>query len=199
MQSARDLLESNRRWAGEMSERHPDLFGRLAKGQAPGFLWIGCSDSRVPASQVAGAGPGELFVHRNIANQVVQTDLNLLSVLQYAVDVLKVGHVVVCGHDGCGGVKAALDGKPHGLIDNWLQPIRELAREHADELAKLQPRDAVDRLCELNVERQVANVARSTVVEQAWGRGQQLQVHGLIYQLGDGLLRPLGEPLERPA
>ena len=197
MEDHRALLESNRRWAAGMLETDPELFGRMSKGQAPGFLWLGCSDSRVPASQVAGVGPGELFVHRNIANLVVQTDLNFLSVLQYAVEVLQVKHVIVCGHYACGGVQAAYEGKPHGLIDNWLQPIKSLAREHSGELAKLQPRDAVNRLCELNVEAQVANICRSTVVEGAWKRGQQLKVHGWMYRFEDGLLSEVAGPVEK--
>ena len=181
-----------------MLETDPQLFERLSKGQSPGFLWLGCSDSRVPASQVAGVGPGELFVHRNIANLVVQTDLNFLSVLQYSVEVLQVKNVIVCGHYACGGVQAAYEGKPHGLIDNWLQPIKQLAKTHSGELAKLQPKDAVSRLCELNVEQQVANICRTTVVEAAWKRGQEVKVHGWMYRFEDGLLNELAGPVERP-
>ena len=187
------LLENNRRWAAQMSARDPDFFRRLARQQAPKFLWIGCSDSRVPANEIVGLLPGELFVHRNVANLVMHTDLNCLSVLQYAIDVLKVEHVIVCGHYGCGGVHAAMRHEEHGLIDNWLRTIKDIYRAHrerieavADEAARL------SLLCELNVAQQAANVCHTTIVQDAWRRGHQVSVHGLIYGLQDGILRDLG-------
>jgi carbonic anhydrase len=188
----RQLLANNRDWAERVSSIDPDFFPDLANQQTPRYLWIGCSDSRVPANQIVGLSPGEVFVHRNVANVVAHVDLNCLSVLQYAVEVLAVRHVIVVGHYGCGGVAAALDDTPHGLIDNWLKPIEAIARESAAELASLPSAQArVDRLCELNVQGQVASVARTTVVEAAWSRGQALGVHGWIYSLEDGLLRDL--------
>jgi len=172
-------------------EQQPDFFQRLARQQNPDYLWIGCSDSRVPANQIVGLQPGDVFVHRNVANVVVHTDLNCLSVLQYAVDVLRVRHVIVCGHYGCGGVAAALHGSRHGLIDNWLRHVADVGEKHAAELHSL-PADARhDRLCELNVVEQVANVCQTTIVEDAWARGQELAVHGVVYGLRDGLLRDL--------
>ena len=188
-----DLLANNRVWAAEQVARDPGFFAGLAERQSPEFLWIGCSDSRVPANQIVGLAPGEVFVHRNVANVVVHTDLNCLSVLQYAVDVLGVRHVVVCGHYGCGGVRAALDGARHGLIDNWLRHVGDVAEKHEAELAALaEHAQRFARLCELNVVEQVANVCQTTVVEDAWARGQELTVHGVVYGLGDGLLRDLG-------
>ena len=189
----KQLLESNRRWAAEMTAADPDFFRKLSHQQAPQYLWIGCSDSRVPANEIVGLLPGELFVHRNVANLVVHTDFNCLSVIQYAVDVLQVRDIIVCGHYGCGGVLAALDDDAHGLIDNWLRHIRDVAGKHAAELQALadgSPR--IDRLCELNVREQVANVCRTTIVRGAWRRGQRLTVHGWIYRIQDGLLRDLG-------
>ena len=170
----------------------PDVFADLAGRQSPEYLWIGCSDSRVPANQIAGLRPGDVFVHRNVANVVVHTDLNCLSVLQYAVDVLRVEHVIVCGHYGCGGVAAALKGTRHGLIDNWLRHVQDVVEQHAEELDDLPPERRLDRLCELNVIEQVRNVCQTTVVEDAWARGQRVTVHGLVYGLEDGLLRDLG-------
>jgi carbonic anhydrase len=175
-----------------MVQSQPDFFGRLVALQAPDYLWIGCSDSRVPANQIVGLAPGELFVHRNVANVVVHTDLNCLSVLQYAVDVLRIHHVIVCGHYGCGGVRAALEGAKLGLIDNWLrhvQDVRVKHRAHIDPFAEHDLRLA--RLCELNVIEQALHVCETTVVQDAWARGQQLAVHGLIYGIEDGLLRDL--------
>jgi len=192
MHTLLDLLERNRAWAAEMRRREPDFFARLAKQQAPNYLWIGCSDSRVPANQIVDLPTGEIFVHRNVANVVVHTDLNCLSVLQFAVDVLKVSHVIVTGHYGCGGVRAALESSPHGLIDNWLRHVQDVATRHQDDLDARPAADRVDRLCELNVLEQVRNVARTTVVQDAWRRGQPLAVHGWIYALEDGLLRDLG-------
>jgi carbonic anhydrase len=187
------LLENNRAWAADQLARDPEFFAKLAQRQSPEYLWIGCSDSRVPANQIVGLAPGDVFVHRNVANVVVHTDLNCLSVLQYAVDILGVRHVIVCGHYGCGGVKAALDGSRHGLIDNWLRHVVDVAEKHEDVLTGLADNDArFDRLCEPNVIEQVANVCETTIVTDAWARGQELTIHGLVYGLEDGLLRDLG-------
>jgi carbonic anhydrase len=187
-----DLFDANRRWAAESVEADPDFFSRLVALQAPQYLWIGCSDSRVPANQITGLKPGEVFVHRNVGNVVVHTDLNCLSVLQYAVDVLGIRHVMVVGHYGCGGIKAALAGKSLGLIDNWLRHIQDVAERHTELLAA-QPDDVARERClsELNVIEQVRNVARTTLVGDAWRRGQQLALHGWIYDLADGKLRDL--------
>lgn len=192
MRQLPELFANNRAWAARLAERQPDFFAVLAKQQDPRHLWIGCSDSRVPANQIVGLLPGELFVHRNVANVVVHTDLNCLSVLQYAVEVLKVEHIMVVGHYGCGGVQAALRGTPLGLVDNWLRHVQDVAGRYRDVLDAL-PDDAArnDRLCELNVIEQAANVCRTTVVQAAWKRGQPLSVHGWLYALHDGLLRDL--------
>jgi carbonic anhydrase len=187
-----ELFENNRSWAAEMIAGDPGFFRDLAERQSPDYLWIGCSDSRVPANQIVGLPPGDVFVHRNVANVVVHTDLNCLSVLQYAVEVLSVKHVIVCGHYGCGGVGAALEGARHGLIDNWLRHVTDVAEKHAAELASLPAEGRLDRLCELNVVEQVGNICETTIVEDAWARGQDLTVHGLVYGLADGLLRDLG-------
>jgi len=194
-----ELLEGNRAWAAAMVLDDPAFFTNLSKGQAPEYLWIGCSDSRVSANQITGLAPGEVFVHRNVANVVVHTDLNSLSVLQYAVDVLHVRHVIVCGHYGCGGVTAALTGARHGLIDNWLRHVTDVAEQHAGELADLPEAGRVDRLCELNVAAQVANVCHTTIARDAWAAGHDLTVHGLVYGLHDGLLRDLGVSISGPA
>ena len=187
------LLACNKTWAEEMVRREPDFFERLSQIQSPEYLWIGCSDSRVPANQITGLAPGEVFVHRNVANVVVHADLNCLSVLQFAVEVLKVKHVIVCGHYGCGGVAAALDNAKLGLIDNWLRHVQDVGQKHRDAMATLPSREQrLDRLCELNVIEQAINVAQTTVVQDAWARGQTLAVHGWIYSLKDGLLRDLG-------
>ena len=175
-----------------MVDGDPAFFSSLAERQNPEYLWIGCSDSRVPANQIVGLAPGDVFVHRNVANVVVHTDLNCLSVLQYAVDVLAVRHVIVCGHYGCGGVKAALEGERHGLIDNWLRHVQDVQAKHAADLEASADESRLDRLCELNVVEQVANVCSTTIVGDAWQRGQQLTVHGLVYDLRDGLLQDLG-------
>jgi carbonic anhydrase len=192
MNKVETLFENNRRWAGEMVEQDPHFFGRLAAQQLPAYLWIGCSDSRVPANQIVGLLPGEMFVQRNVANLVAPTDLNCLAAIQYAVDVLRVKHVVVCGHYGCGGVLASLRGDKLGLVDNWLRPVQDVSHTHAEELAAL-PSEAERhaRLCELNVIAQVGHVSETTVVADAWARGQALEVHGWIYGLSDGLLRDL--------
>jgi carbonic anhydrase len=199
MSSLKHLLERNRAWAARLRVHHPDFFVALAEQQAPRYLWIGCSDSRVPATDITDLPPGELFVHRNVANVVVHTDLNCLSVLQYAVEALKVEHVIVVGHYGCGGVKAAYQGKPLGLIDNWLRHVQDVAGKHAALLARL-PDDAarVDRLCELNVIEQVVHVARTTIVQDAWRRGQPLTLHAWIYRLEDGLVDDLRLEVDSP-
>lgn len=193
MRDIGELLVNNSLWAAHLLEQDPTFFQTLSRQQAPNFLWIGCSDSRVPASQIVGLLPGELFVHRNVANVVIHTDLNCLSVLQYAVDVLKVQHIIVCGHYGCGGVLAALENKQLGLIDNWLRHIQDVRNKHAAQLDQLEERESrLTRLCELNVIEQVVNVSQTTIVENAWATGQTLAVHGWIYGLHDGLLRDLG-------
>ena len=193
MKSLPHLFDNNRRWAAGLLKADPDFFRRLVAQQAPQFLWIGCADSRVPANEIVGLLPGELFVHRNVANLVVHSDMNCLATIQYAVEALKIRHVIVCGHYGCGGVKAALDRCPHGLVVNWLGHVRDLARRRRAELDAL-PDDAArfDRLCEMNVEEQVLNVGRSTPVQDTWSRGQPLAIHGWIYRISDGLLRDMG-------
>jgi carbonic anhydrase len=194
------LFTNNRAWAEEMARREPDFFARLARQQAPQYLWIGCSDSRVPANQIVGLLPGEMFVHRNVANVVVHADLNCLSALQFAVDVLRVRHIIVCGHYGCGGVLAALRDDRLGLIDNWLRHVQDVRGKHQAQLARLSgEQERHDRLCELNVIEQVVNVCHTTVVREAWARSQELAVHGWIYGLGDGLLRDLGMGVTREA
>lgn len=193
MRLLKHLFENNRQWAEQMNAARPGFFTELSKQQAPAYLWIGCADSRVPANEIVGLPPGELFVHRNVANLVSHTDLNCLAVMQFAIEVLQVKHVIVCGHYGCGGVRAAIGESELGLIDNWLRAIKELYRRHAHRVDALPDADRrVDRLCELNVMAQVANACRTTVVQAAWKRGQQLAVHGWIYRIQDGLLRDLG-------
>jgi len=191
MRSLPHLFENNRRWADEVTAAHPDFFRKLASQQAPEYLWIGCSDSRVPANEIVGLLPGEMFVHRNVANLVVHTDLNCLSVLQYALDALQVKHVIVCGHYGCGGVKAALDGLRLGLLDNWLRHVEDIAHQYHAELDGLDGAARVDRLCELNVLEQASHVCETTVIQDAWARGQDVNVHAWIYGLRDGRLRDL--------
>jgi carbonic anhydrase len=194
------LLERNRAWAAGVEARRPGFFRRLSAQQAPKYLWIGCADSRVPANEIVDLDPGELFVHRNVANVVVHTDFNCLAVLQYAVDVLKVEHVMVVGHYGCGGIKAALEDSAHGLIDNWLRHVQDVATRHAGLLDPLASKDdRVDLLCELNVVEQVANLARTTIVQEAWQRGHAVTLHGLIYGLVDGRLKDLGIGVASPA
>jgi carbonic anhydrase len=193
MRDLQQLLENNRAWARQITASEPDFFGRLSRQQKPHYLWIGCADSRVPSTQLVGLAPGEMFVHRNVANVVVHTDLNCLSVVQFAVEVLRVRRIIVCGHYGCGGVQAALEGSRLGLIDNWLRHVQDVAQKHAALLeAATDPAARLRRLCELNVLEQVVNVCQTTVVREAWGRGQELSVHGWIYDVGDGLLRDLG-------
>jgi carbonic anhydrase len=192
MADLRDVLENNRLWSERMRAQDPGFFERLAAIQRPRILWIGCSDSRVPANQITGHQPGEVFVHRNVANVVVHTDLNCLSVMQFAVDVLQIRHVVVCGHYGCGGVKAALEGERHGLIDNWLRHVEDVRDQHAASLAKLPDDEARwARMCELNVVEQVLHVSQTTVLRDAWARDQDVTVHGWIYSLQDGRIRDL--------
>ena len=188
-----ELFERNRKWAASMRAADPEFFSSLAHQQTPEFLWIGCSDSRVPANQITGLAPGEVFVHRNIANLVVHTDLNCLSVLQFAIDLLHVRHVIVCGHFGCSGIHAALSGQNVGLADNWLRHVEDVRENNAAELAGIgDPTKRENRLCELNVLEQVRHVCEATVVQDAWRRGQPLSVHGWVYGLEDGLLRDLG-------
>jgi carbonic anhydrase len=189
MDSLGHLFENNKAWAGRIRQQDPEFFANLAQQQSPTYLWIGCSDSRVPANQIVGLAPGELFVHRNIANLVVHTDLNCLAVLQFAVDILKVRHVIVCGHYGCSGVQAALQGDRLGLSDNWLRHVQDVREKHPGNAGK--DSGASDRLCELNVIEQVANVCHTTIARDAWERSQELTVHGWIYGLQDGLLRDL--------
>jgi carbonic anhydrase len=187
-----DLLRNNRQWAARITAQDPDFFLSLARQQSPRYLWIGCSDSRVPANEIVGLQPGDLFVHRNVANIVVHTDLNCLSVIQYAVDVLHVEHIIVCGHYGCGGVAAAYVNRTLGLIDNWLRHAQDVMQKHQALLAGIANDEArVRRLCELNVIEQVINAAQTTIVQQAWERGQGLAIHGWIYALTDGLLHDL--------
>ncbi len=192
------LLENNRHWANSIIANDPDFFRKLSTQQNPEYLWIGCSDSRVPANQITGLAPGEIFVHRNVANVVAETDFNVLAVMQYAVDVLKVRHIIVCGHYGCGGVRAALENFRHGMIDNWLAGIRSLARRNQVELDALDTDNAVDRLCELNVLSQASHVARTTILEDAWERGQEISIHSWIYRLSNGLITPLAPSIKGP-
>ncbi|WP_334157182.1 carbonate dehydratase [Oryzomicrobium sp.] len=192
MPSLDHLFERNRSWAEKIRAEDPEFFDRLAKQQAPEYLWIGCSDSRVPANQITGLDPGEVFVHRNVGNVVVHSDLNCLSVLQYAVDVLRVKHVLVVGHYGCGGVKAALHGLRVGLVDNWLRHIQDVRQKHAALIDAAAPEVRHDRLCELNVIEQVFNVSHTTIVRDAWDRGQDLTVHGWVYSLENGLAHDMG-------
>jgi len=192
MRLLKQLLDSNREWAHRTTEADPGFFDNLAAQQRPRYLWIGCSDSRVPANQILGLAPGEVFVHRNIANVVVHSDFNCLSVIEYAVRVLQVNHVIVCGHYGCGGVSAALENHKLGLIDNWLRHIRDVRQKHARVLDALSdPQRELERLCELNVIEQAWNVCHTTIVQDAWEEGHELAVHGWIYGLKDGLLRDL--------
>ncbi|HEY5513529.1 MAG TPA: carbonate dehydratase [Geomonas sp.] len=192
MKATPTLFENNRKWAAQISQTDPSFFSKLAVQQNPEFLWIGCSDSRVPANEIIGLLPGELFVHRNVANLVIHSDMNCLSVLQYAVDILEIKHIIVCGHYGCGGVRAALENHPHGLIDNWLRFIRDLHQRQSNELLRFSTvEEKVNRLCELNVVEQVKNVGNTTIVQEAWRRGQTVTVHGWIYAISDGLLKDM--------
>ena len=192
MPELKQLFENNRRWSERMRRQDPEFFSKLSGQQSPAYLWIGCSDSRVPANEIVGLLPGELFVHRNVANLVVHTDLNCLSVMQFAVDILKVSHIIVCGHYGCSGVGAALRRDRIGLSDNWLRHVQDVQQKHQESVAAARTEAAAgDRLCELNVIEQVANVCHTTIARDAWERGQPLAVHGWVYGLKDGLLRDL--------
>tara|TARA_R110002096_G_scaffold152824_12_gene316139 strand:+ start:8696 stop:9304 length:609 start_codon:yes stop_codon:yes gene_type:complete len=191
MNTLEHLFKKNRAWAESINQQDPEFFTRLSKLQAPEYLWIGCSDSRVPSNELIDLAPGEVFVHRNIANMVVHTDLNCLSVIQYAVDVLKIKHIIVCGHYGCGGIKAALDDQDHGLIDNWLGHIKDVGRLNESALSGLNPGEKIDRLCELNIIEQVSNVCKSSIVKNAWQRGAELSIHGWIYNIENGILNDI--------
>jgi carbonic anhydrase len=193
-----DLKDNNRNWSRRKTEVDPDFFKRLENQQSPEYLWIGCSDSRVPANEIVGLDPGELFVHRNVANLAPPQDANYLSVLQFAVDVIQVKHVMVVGHYGCGGVRAAVDGVRRGLVDHWLHPIREVYAANREDLEAMDEKDRWDRLCELNVIRQVQNVASDVFVQDAWARGQRLSVHGWCYRLSNGLVNDLGVTVSNP-
>jgi carbonic anhydrase len=193
-----DLKDNNRNWSHRKTEIDPDFFKRLENQQSPEYLWIGCADSRVPANEIVGLDPGELFVHRNVANLAPPQDANYLSVLQFAIDVIKVKHVMVVGHYGCGGVRAAVDGVRRGLVDHWLHPIREVYAENRAELEAMDERERWDRLCELNVIRQVQNVASDVFVQDAWARGQSVSVHGWCYRLSNGLINDLGVTVTNP-
>jgi carbonic anhydrase len=187
-----DLLDHNFRWATERRREDPDFFARLSALQRPDYLWIGCSDSRVPANVITGLQPGEVFVHRNVANLVHRGDINLLSVLEFAVESLEIKHIIVCGHYGCGGIRAAMDGHRHGIIDHWLQPIRDTADENHDRLAKIiDPETRLNQLCELSITAQVNGLSRTPIIQSAWKRGRDLSIHGWIYGLNDGLIRDL--------
>ncbi|HVN84501.1 MAG TPA: carbonate dehydratase [Candidatus Binatia bacterium] len=199
MRFVEDLLANNRRWAAQTTSRDPEFFRRLSQQQTPKYLWIGCADSRVPANEIVGLLPGELFVHRNVANIVSHTDMNCLSVLQYAIEVLQVEHILVCGHYGCGGVQAALHPNERGLIDNWLREIHQIYDRNRTQLDAVgDERARLNRLCELNVAAQAADVCATTFVHHAWQRRQPLSVHGLIYSIEDGLLRDLGFSVTGP-
>lgn len=190
--SYKKLLENNKAWVTEMTNEDPNYFKKMSKGQSPEYLWIGCSDSRVPANEVTGTKPGELFVHRNIANMVVHNDLNLLSVLAYAVEVLKVKHIIVCGHYGCGGVEAAMSNRQYGLIDHWLRNIKEVYRIHQDELDDIDDyTERLRRFVELNVIEQVRDLSKTPTIQNAWRNGQQLYIHGWVYDIHDGLINDL--------
>ena len=200
MKTLRRLFDKNREWANAISSKDPQFFRKLSRLHAPEYLWIGCADSRVPANEIVGLLPGEMFVHRNVANIVVHTDLNCLSVMQYAVDVLKVKDIIVVGHYGCGGVRAAFQKKRLGLIDNWLRHVQDVRVKHAASLDSLKELNAqLDRLCELNVLEQVANVCQTSIALDAWERGQPLTVHGWVYGLHDGLIRDLGMTVSKPS
>jgi carbonic anhydrase len=192
------LFENNRRWVAQMTARDPDFFHRLSHQQTPKYLWIGCSDSRVPANEIVGLLPGELFVHRNVSNVVALDDPNCLSVIQYAVDVLQVRHIIVCGHFGCGGVEAALEDRKLGLSDQWLKHVRDVRDKHEEELRGLEKAGRFNRLCELNVIAQVYNVARTSILHDAWSRQQSVSIHGWIYSIANGLLRDLGISIIHP-
>ena len=192
MEKLTELLESNRQWAEELKAEDPGFFERLSESQSPEFLWIGCSDSRISPTASVGLLPGEMFVHRNVANLVHHSDMNCLAVMQFAVEVLKVRHIIVCGHYGCGGVKAAFDDSRFGLVDNWLRPIQDTMHKYQSELAKLPDYESrLDKLCEINIIEQIISVGETTVVQDAWDRGQELFVHGWIYRIAEGIYRDM--------
>ncbi len=191
MKTLKHLFDNNREWADAIKKEDPEFFSSLAKQQNPEYLWIGCSDSRVPANEIIKLPPGEVFVHRNIANVIVHTDLNCLSVIQFAVDVLKVKHIIICGHYGCSGIKAALDDKKHGLIDNWLRHVEDVIRFNEESFVGLNSDEKFNQLCELNVKEQVKNICNTTMVKNAWENGQELSIHGWIYNIEDGILNEL--------
>jgi len=191
LKTLKHLFDNNQAWASSIKEKDPDFFKRLSKQQAPEYLWIGCSDSRVPANQITNLQSGEVFVHRNIANVVVHTDLNCLSVIQFAVEILKVKHIIVCGHYGCSGIKAALENQEHGLIDNWLRHIKDVIRLNANKFDGLEHNEKLDLLCELNVKEQVTNICNTTIVKNAWKQGKDLSIHGWIYSIKNGILKDL--------
>lgn len=193
MDEIKKLFENNIKWASGLKETDAEFFSKLSKQQSPEYLWIGCSDSRVPANQIVGLLPGEIFVHRNVANVVVHTDLNCLSVIQFAVEILNIKHIIVCGHYDCGGIKAALENKPHGLIDNWLRHIKDVHRIYKEKLDTVEDEHKkIDLLCELNVVEQVANVCHTTILQHAWKAGKNVTVHGWIYGIADGIIKDLG-------
>ncbi len=196
MKLYQSLLEGNRKWVGQKTANDPEFFERLSKGQSPQFLWIGCSDSRVPANEITGTQPGEIFVHRNIANMVIHSDMNLLSVLDYAVNILKVKHVIVCGHYGCGGVEAAMRSEQFGLVDNWLRFIKDVYRLHSAELDAIEDQQArFDRLVELNVQEQVLDLSKTSIIQNAWLERNEPMIHGWVYSLKTGLIKDLGVSL----
>ena len=199
MKTLKHLFDRNLAWADKIKETEPDFFSQLSKQQAPEYLWIGCSDSRVPANQIVNLPPGEIFVHRNIANVVVHTDLNCLSVLHFAVEVLKVKHIIVCGHYGCGGIKAAMEDKDHGLIDNWLRHIKDVSRFNTVALEAAKPEDRQNLLCEFNVIEQVRNVCSTSVIQSAWKNGANLSVHGWVYSIENGILKDLNTSMSSQA
>jgi carbonic anhydrase len=192
MEKLISLFENNRQWAKDIRKANPGFFEKLSKQQSPKYLWIGCSDSRVPANEIVGLLPGELFVHRNVSNLVVHTDMNCLSVMQYAIAILQIKHIIVCGHYGCGGIAAAIEERPHGLIDNWLRNVRDIYYLYEKEMLAIKDdTERINRLCEINVASQVFNVCNTTIVQEAWAQGQEITVHGWIYGINDGLLRDL--------
>lgn len=198
MSTLKALMDSNRNWAEKVTAQDPDFFNKLKNQQSPEYLWIGCSDSRVPANQIVGLLPGEIFVHRNVANIVVHTDFNCLSVIEYAVAVLKIKHIIVCGHYGCGGVQAALEDRQMGLIDNWLRHIKDIYNKYKNTLDKISDEEArLNKLCELNVIEQVKNICHTTIAQQAWLQEQELSVHGWIYGIHNGLLKDLGVSISK--
>jgi len=198
LSTLKHLFDANLNWANSIKDKDPDYFSDLSHQQSPEYLWIGCSDSRVPANQIVNLAPGEVFVHRNIANVVVHTDLNCLSVIQYAVDILKVKHIIVCGHYGCGGIQAALENQQHGLIDNWLRHIKDVKRFNIESFTGLSHAEQLNLLCELNVKEQVTNICNTTIIQDSWKKGRELTVHGWIYDITNGILKDLIAEVKGP-